>query len=182
MKKCAALLLIISVLLTGCCNREKTVQGTVLDGAMNSLVVITQAGDTLAVSTIDVEKVAEDGILIGDNVNLTYQKGIITKVVVTPGNREVLLIGSWIQPIPGMEDQVQGITFNADGTATSINMATLLYETWQKVGDELTLTGKSVGNGQTIAFTDKYHIDTFNFDKLVLSKDGVTFEYSRSAE
>ncbi|MGN1256279.1 MAG: lipocalin family protein, partial [Bacteroidaceae bacterium] len=38
--------------------------------------------------------------------------------------------GTWLQPIPGMPEQVQGITLNEDGKAESVNMATLKYKTW----------------------------------------------------
>lgn len=73
---------------------------------------------------------------------------------------EPKLEGNWVQPIPGMENQTQGFTLQADGSAQSINMATLRYETWNASGNELTLSGQSIGNGQTIAFMETY---TFSF-------------------
>ena len=48
---------------------------------------------------------------------------------------------------------------NADGTASSVNMYTLVLESWKREGDKLILTGKSVGNGINIAFTDTLTID-----------------------
>ncbi len=74
----------------------------------------------------------------------------------------------WLQPIPGMEGQVQGMRLNADGSAASVNMHTLLYKSWQKTGDELILSGESLGNGQTIHFTEKYHIEKLDGKNLIL--------------
>lgn len=87
--------------------------------------------------------------------------------------------GTWLQPIPGMEDKTQGFTLNDDGTAQSVNMETLQYTTWRRDGDILTLTGRSIGNGQTIEFTEMYNIEQLTSDTLVLRNGDVTFTYSR---
>ena len=90
------------------------------------------------------------------------------------------LEGNWVQPIPGMEGQTQGFSLFTDGSAQSINMATLLYETWSANGNELTLSGQSLGNGQTIAFMETY---TFSFaDKntlLLQNERGNTQTFTR---
>src|SRR5687767_6294281 len=55
------------------------------------------------------------------------------------------LIGSW-------EDQSEKalhFTLNADGTAQSDNMATLLYQKWNVKDNQLSLVEKSVGNKQS---------------------------------
>ena len=39
--------------------------------------------------------------------------------------------GSWVEPVPGMEHMLQGIKIESGGKASSINMATLQYETWE---------------------------------------------------
>ena len=87
--------------------------------------------------------------------------------------------GTWLQPIPGMKDKTQGFTLNDDGTAQSVNMATLQYTTWRRDGDILTLTGRSIGNGQIIEFTEMYNIEQLTSDTLVLRNGDVTFTYSR---
>lgn len=80
------------------------------------------------------------------------------------------ITGRWIEPLPGIADgaPVQGIILNADGTAESINMATLKYETWSRDGDIITLTGTSIGNGQTIKFSDRYYIKELSRSTLYL--------------
>ena len=54
--------------------------------------------------------------------------------------------GRWIQPVPGMDGMTQGFCIEKGGKASSINMATLQYETWEQDGNLLILTGKSIGN------------------------------------
>ena len=58
--------------------------------------------------------------------------------------------GTWIQPVPNMPHMVQGFTLGANGVATSVNMATLQYDTWRTDGDSLIMTWRSIRNGQTI--------------------------------
>lgn len=84
------------------------------------------------------------------------------------------LEGSWVEPVPGMEEQTQGFTLNEDGTAVSINMATLQYQEWSASGDTLVLTGKSIGNGQTIDMADTLLIVNVNADTLVVRQHQLT--------
>ncbi|MCM1300887.1 MAG: lipocalin family protein [Alistipes senegalensis] len=88
--------------------------------------------------------------------------------------------GSWVEPVPGMEHTMQGIRLEKEGKASSINMATLQYERWERTGDRLILTGKSIGNHQTLPFTDTLEIRTLTADELVLERnDGCTARYER---
>lgn len=89
------------------------------------------------------------------------------------------ITGEWVEPIPGMEDQVQGICLNADGTASSINMATLQYETWKREGDDLILSGKSIGNGQTLMFSDTLQIKCLTDEEMSLGKGNLVITYHR---
>lgn len=84
------------------------------------------------------------------------------------------LEGSWVEPVPGMEEQTQGFTLNEDGTAVSINMATLQYQEWSASGDTLVLTGKSIGNGQTIDMADTLLIVSVSADSLVVRQNQLT--------
>ena len=66
--------------------------------------------------------------------------------------------GSWCEPIPGRAQDVQGIKFQKDGKASSINMATLQYKSWKINGKTLILEGESTGNRQTLHFSDTLNI------------------------
>lgn len=91
------------------------------------------------------------------------------------------LVGMWVEPIPGMNN-VQGVALQEGGEAHSINMATLLYEHWECNGNELLLTGKSVGNHQTISFTDTLKIEKVSADSLILMRGKTRIAYHKSNE
>lgn len=92
------------------------------------------------------------------------------------------LEGVWVQPIPGQQEKWQGFILSPNGTANSLNMKTLLYKNWEREGDTLTLTGKSIGNKQTINFTSKATIKKLTADTLTLETDGTTENYSRGKQ
>lgn len=63
------------------------------------------------------------------------------------------IAGCWLCPIDGQEGQ-QGFVLFPDGSARSVNMYTLSFNSWSQEVDRLILSGESIGNGQTIRFTD----------------------------
>lgn len=87
--------------------------------------------------------------------------------------------GTWVQPVPNMPDMVQGFTLGENGVATSVNMATLQYDTWQTDGNNLIMTGRSIGNGQTIEFSETYTIEKLTSDTLILSNGDMELTYTR---
>lgn len=87
--------------------------------------------------------------------------------------------GKWVEPVPGMAGQVQGMHLEKGGKASSINMATLQYDRWERHGDTLVLSGKSIGNHTTIAFTEAFSIDTLTGDTLKLKKGALIRQYHR---
>ena len=80
--------------------------------------------------------------------------------------------GNWIEVMPVNRQYVMGISFLADGKAQSIGSATLQYESWEVLGenDSLVLKGKSIGNGQTIDFSDTLEVVEATPERLVLGK------------
>lgn len=79
-------------------------------------------------------------------------------------------IGSWVQPIPGITGE-QGFLLEEGGKAESVNMATLQYDSWNLQGNQLILSGKSLGNGTTIAFQDTLTVLRLTNDSLVVSQN-----------
>lgn len=92
------------------------------------------------------------------------------------------LEGEWIQPVPGMEGQIQGIELEKGGKARSINMATLVYEKWHREGNQIVLHGKSIGNGLTIDFDDTYEISKLDETELILKDGDLEMVYKRKIE
>lgn len=95
------------------------------------------------------------------------------------GGNSASIVGSWVEPVPGMEGQVQGIKMEEGGVASSVNMATLVYESWKQEGTKLILTGKSIGNGQTIEFADTMDIKRVTADSLILDNQGMEIRYAK---
>ena len=95
------------------------------------------------------------------------------------GGNSMSVVGAWVEPVPGMEGKVQGVKIEEGGNASSINMATLVYESWKQKGDQLILTGKSIGNGQTIEFTDTLEIIMLSADSLILVNGEIEFHYAK---
>lgn len=90
--------------------------------------------------------------------------GLFLSACITTKN----LTGPWVQPIPGQENKFQGFNLDENGIASSINMHTLKYEKWQTLNNCLILTGKSIGNRQTISFSDTLSIEKQSNDTLIL--------------
>ncbi len=89
------------------------------------------------------------------------------------------LAGKWLQPVPGLPDLEQGFILEKNGKASSVNMATLQYETWKKESDLLILSGKSIGNHQTISFQDTLVIERLTQDSLMVRKGELILSYTR---
>ena len=105
--------------------------------------------------------------------------GGLTTVVLFAACGGTPIEGTWTEPIPGMEGR-QGFTLSADGSAVSVGMHTLLYDRWERRGDRLILQGRSLGNGQTIVFSDTLTIVRLSADSLVLRRgDGSENRYGR---
>ena len=98
-----------------------------------------------------------------------------------PGPSADKLVGVWLEPIPGM-DGFQGMALSADGTARSVNMATLVYDRWQLIGRQLVLEGKSIGNGQTIEFADTLDVVRVDADSLILARESGRWGLCRAAD
>ena len=78
------------------------------------------------------------------------------------------IVGKWVLPISGQPDKSWGFELIKDGSAKSINASTMLYESWILRHDTLFLSGKSIGIGQTISFTDTLIVKEINTKSLIL--------------
>ena len=85
------------------------------------------------------------------------------------------LIGSW----ENQSEKALHFTLNADGTAQSDNMATLLYQQWNVKDNQLFLVAKSVGNKQTYIDTIVYSIQKLNDSELIIKRGDLIVEYKK---
>jgi hypothetical protein len=105
------------------------------------------------------------------NQDLTDQNKIEKSAVTNTSS----LIGSW-------EDQSEKalhFTLNADGTAQSDNMETLLYQQWSIKDNQLFLVAKSVGNKQTYIDTIVYSIQKLDHSELIIKRGDLILEYKK---
>jgi len=78
------------------------------------------------------------------------------------------LVGKWTQPIPGQEPAVQGFELHPDQRASSINIHTQIYDTWNLSGDTLLLSSHSEGVKTSSATVDTFIIDELTDSGLAL--------------
>ena len=88
-------------------------------------------------------------------------------------------IGSWVQLNPINAKEVQGFVLNADGSAQSINMATMIYKKWWIDSNKLVLILESIGNKVTSFDTIKYDVVEINDTELKLKEGTLLDEYRR---
>lgn len=92
------------------------------------------------------------------------------------------LAGYWVTPIIGQDAFKEGFSLNADGSASSINSATLKITKWSSKGNSLILQGESIGNSQTSVFSDTLEIVKAADGKTTIkSKDGRVWESADAA-
>lgn len=140
-------------------NTPKFFEGFIADASMNTVTVKAPTADiTYTFSTTDADKSEANGLLPGAPVVVDYTGKLedgaaATKVATDPTYAEA--IGRWTMPDPIDPEGVMGIEIHVDGGALSINMATLVYTSWELQGEagKIRLKGQSIGNGQTIDFT-----------------------------
>ncbi|RPE08122.1 hypothetical protein EGT74_13720 [Chitinophaga lutea] len=91
-----------------------------------------------------------------------------------------ILPGKWVQPISGQDTAMQGFQLNADGTAASVNMHTLIYDKWELKGDTLLMWNHTEGVKTTGAYVDTVIIRQITDSTLVLArKDNFEMSYTR---
>lgn len=175
----SACLLLVLLSMTACKKAEGplTYTGTVFDATMNNITLITSLGDTINISTMDTDPQKVPGVLINDSVEVTCKNEGMDGVTVLKAVELAVLVhspyyyiqGSWVEPNPINAKEVQGFTLKEDGTASSINMATLQFSKWNLNDRTLTLNYTSIGNKQTIEGIDTLNIVKIDADSLVLS-------------
>lgn len=111
----------------------QTINGIVYDASMNNITVISNQGDTINISTMDTNPQKVPGVLLNDSVKVTCSTENIdgvqvlkaAELTVTAHSPYYYIQGTWLEPNPINAQEMQGFTLNPNGTAQSVNMATL---------------------------------------------------------
>ena len=152
-------------------NTPKSFTGTITDASMNT-VTVENAEGTFTFSTMDADKSEANGLLLGAPVTVNYsgkleEGAAASKVATDPTYAEA--VGNWTMPDPIDPDGVMGIRI----------MATLRYTSWELQGEagKILLKGQSIGNGQTIDFTETATIakDADGIYTLTIESNGAVY-------
>lgn len=133
-------LLILAVACNGAKNREVTKEELQDDSSLVSIADSSNAGITDSIAAV------------ADTLHVDAAK----------------LIGGWIQPVAGLDKEMQGFQLRKNGTAKSINMYTLVYEKWRLTHDTLLLWNHSEGVKDTSTIVDTTIIKELSDTSLVL--------------
>ena len=188
------LLLVICIFISFSCSNKKseaakcyhtktdTVYGLVGPGtAMHSLELCKiSPADTLWFAIDDSTDVKEANLVIGNRVEVIYKgckdEKVAIKIVgdATYANA----VGEWTMPDPIAPDKVMGVNIQVEGVASSINMATLVYKSWELTSDKdiIILHGESIGTGETFSFSDSARISK---DDKTLTMFGTKVVYTK---
>ncbi len=166
-------------------NTPRQLGGIVVDATMNNVVVKDSvSGETYDFSIVDADKSESIGMLIGSPIRVDYVGALksgmaATKIATDATYNEA--VGSWIMPDPIDSMKVMGVELEVEGAAKSINMATLVYTGWELQGEanKILLKGQSIGNGQTIDFTEVALISKSDEGKMILTIDGTATVYTK---
>lgn len=89
------------------------------------------------------------------------------------------IVGTWVEPAAeGSLLGEVGFTLLENGEVISINTGFREYQTWEKVGDQLILNGKTNGSMPT-TFSDTNNIISLSDSLLVVGQDGYSVTYHR---
>ena len=175
--------------LTACAdNSPKTFSGFIADASMNTVTVrALTADDTYTFSTMNADKSDANGLLLGAPITVDYTGKLkdgtaATKVATDPTYAEA--VGKWTMPDPISPESVMGIEIMVEGEAKSINMATLVYTSWELQGEmnKILLKGQSLGNGQTIDFTETGVIAQTADGNYTLTIEGTGTVYTKARQ
>ena len=112
----------------------------------------------------------------GADYDGTYQ---VDKVVSLTSLTD-FIAGDWVECNNNEKIKItQGFSLKNNGTAISINMATLQYDKWKIDNNTITLSGTSIGNHQNIQFNEKYLIEIINKNSVFLIKNNYKRQYIR---
>ena len=165
------------LLLTTACGSGTTTRlsGTIAEVGDRRIVVQPATGD---LDAADAARALLPGAPVAVEYHGSYCDGIeATRIETDTTYMEA--VGRWTVPDPIAPDSVMGIELQCGGEARSLRMATLSYRGWTLTGERgrILLLGESIGNGQTIPFSEKGLIARSADGRLTLVVDGSNLRY-----
>ena len=178
--------LLIVAFLHSCSNHApRQFAGTITDGTMNTVTVrALDSGKTATFSTMDGDKTAAEGMLVGAPVLVDYEGSLLESPIATKVVTDATYtraVGTWTRPDPIAPKARMGVKIMTEGKAASINMASLTYTSWALQGEtnKIILRGQSLGNRQTIGIADRASIWEKD-GRMYLSIEGTDIVYEKA--
>ena len=173
------------LLLTTACGSGTTTRlsGTIAEVGDRRIVVQPATGEEPRTFTTDLDAAdAARALLPGAPVAVEYHGSYCDGIEATRIETDTTYmeaVGRWTVPDPIAPDSVMGIELQCGGEARSLRMATLSYRGWTLTGERgrILLLGESIGNGQTIPFSEKGLIARGADGRLTLVVDGSNLRY-----
>ena len=156
--------------LYGICTEETT---------MNELQMLTDSGDTL---TIGIASARNHNKLMG-GIGVGDRMAVLTNSEKTDATMVVnlsVLVGQWVMPNPMDGSSEMGIYIKDGGIAESINMGTLLYQSWRLHNGQLEIVSMR-DDGGNFEETTSYQLLFLTNDSLAIKDTEGTYEYKRPA-
>jgi len=166
---------------------DKTLYGICTDGtAMNTLEMLTDAGDTLTLSITAAQEKGKvlGGLQVADRVAVVADKAKKEAEIVINLNT---LMGDWVMPDPIDGSAEIGIRIKEGGVAESIDQSVIIYRTWKIYDGNLEILLVREGGGD-MEEENRYEIlslgpDTLAYRTIGKPRDETeTFEYNRWKE
>jgi hypothetical protein len=158
-------------------NRDSMVYGVCGDeSAMNTLQLITDAGDTLTLSIAEANEKGNclGGFESGDRMAVLLKDKTTASLVIN----QSALLGEWVMPNPLDGSSDMGIRIMEGGIAESIEQPSLAYRSWRLFNGKLEIVAIREGGGD-VEEIGLYEIVSIGPDSLVFKDSEDTFEYSR---
>ena len=127
------------------------------------LIITDPLPDTMNIYMDDSTNTKNANLLEGNAITVVCEKGTNSMLValsVTGEKIYVDAVGEWTMPDPIDSTRKMGVDLACWGKASSINMATLPYHSWEILNKngELLLNGESIGNGVSFPVSDTVNI------------------------
>lgn len=161
--------------------RDTAIYGFCAEGsAMNTLQIITDAGDTVTVSTARAREKDRvlGGYAVGDEIALLANADTTQAILVI---NKSMLNGDWVMPNPLDGSNETGFRILRGGVVESIDQSSIIYKTWRIFNGKLQFT-ITREDGIDVEEYLVYDIIKLTADSLVLratDDDKELFEYTR---
>jgi hypothetical protein len=111
--------------------------------------------------------------------DISDSQTVVIRTTDTAKEIEKLMYGTWVQPNPINEKEVQGFKLNKDSSAETINTSTLIYRNWWINDQHLYLVRESKGNKQTNTDTIKFPVLHITDQELILKDRDRIINYKK---